>query len=94
VRRRLAQKAQTSKYVAAFLDEPFFDAILNGDPAFVRVLSHKSAHKEITEAYGARRKILETLRGLGWDGEYEKKTKTRAERTETTDTKSAIRAPA
>jgi Holliday junction resolvasome RuvABC DNA-binding subunit len=61
----------------------------------VRVLSHKSAHKEITEAYGARRKIFETLRGLGYfDGEYEKKTKTRAERTETTDTKSAIRAPA
>jgi hypothetical protein len=74
VRRRLAQKAQTSKYVAAFLAEPFFDAILNGDPAFVRVLSHKSAHKEITEAYGARRKIFETLRGLGYfDGEYEKK---------------------
>jgi hypothetical protein len=73
VRRRLAQKAQTSKYVAAFLDEPFFEKILTGDPAFVRVLSHKSAHKEITEAYGARRKIFETLRGLGWDGEYGKK---------------------
>ena len=72
VRRRLAKKAQTSKYVAAFLDEPFFDAILDGDPAFVRVLSHKSAHKEITEAYGARHKIQETLRGLGWDGDYEK----------------------
>ena len=57
VRRRLAKKAETSRYVSEFVREHFFDAILDGDPAFVRVLSHKSAHKEITEAYGARREI-------------------------------------
>ena len=68
VRRRLAEKAETSRYVSAFTREPFFADILDGDPAFVRVLSHKSAPKEITEAYGARREITHTLRGLGWDG--------------------------
>ena len=77
VRRRLAKKAESgSRYVSEFVNERFFDAILDGDPAFARVLSHKSAHKEITEAYGARRKIFETLRGLGWDGEYGKKNET------------------
>ena len=68
VRRRLAKKAETSRYVSEFVREHFFDAILDGDPAFVRVLSHKSAHKEITEAYGARREIERTLAGLGRDG--------------------------
>lgn len=67
VRRRLAKKAESgSRYVSEFVNERFFDAILDGDPAFARVLSHKSAHKEITEAYGARREIERTLAGLGW----------------------------
>ena len=68
-RRRLVEKAETSRYVSAFTNERFFAEILDGDPAFARVLSHKSAHKEITEAYGARYKIAQTLRGLGWDDE-------------------------
>ena len=64
MRRRLEKKAETSLYVARFLREDFFESDVLRDIFLVRVLSHKSAHKEITEAYGARYKIEETLRAL------------------------------
>ena len=64
LKKRLQSKAETSTYVATFLSEPFFEALIVKNYALVKVLSHKSAHKEITEAYGAAGKIKETLRGV------------------------------
>lgn len=64
IRTRFHRKSAESPYLARFLREPFFEVLL-ADPRTRRLLSHKKAHKEVTEAYGTYERVRELLPRLG-----------------------------
>jgi hypothetical protein len=63
VRSRLQSKADGSPYVARFLQEPFFEAML-ADDRLRQLLTARKAAKEISESYGIADRVMGAMRTI------------------------------